>query len=528
MTAPPKKSRLRRWLRWGLIGCAVLAIATAAAGWALWHNDQQVQVTISPETTWIVEPLRDDGYVDYVAALNQHASDGVTPDNNAAVLYFRAMGPKEIASETSETFYKLLGIEPLATEGDYFVTIDRYIEEQYPEIGDMEEDVFYDAFHQAAERPWSKKDHPLLAEWLAANEKPLRLVVEGSQRPQCYWPLVGSEEDTMVIDVYSGGQRCLGFVRALRVRAMLDVDSGRIDKAWADLMTCHRLARLAGRGPSLIDALVAATIESMACQAGAALARHNDLSAEKAKQFAAELAELPPLENIADKIDVLERYVFLDSVGLAARIGPEAMLRSSGELEESLENTVNRVLTNAIVDWDHVLKMAHPWYDDMAAAARKPTRAERRQAVDEIMARLHVVEREAMDRNSLAKKFSSAAASDSMAGFFITLLMPSVPTHIDVADQATARREMTRVAFVLAAYKADNGSYPATLADLSPKYLAEVPPDIFSDGDFQYETTDDGYRLWSVGPNGVDDGGMGPDVEDHEGEGDDLLIATGR
>ena len=85
---------------------------------------------------------------------------------------------------------------------------------------------------------------------------------------------------------------------------------------------------------------------------------------------------------------------------------------------------------------------------------------------------------------------------------------------------------MTRVAFALAAYRAENGSYPATLADLAPKYLTEIPLDIFSDGDFQYEATDDGYRLWSVGPNGVDDGGDGPDVEDYEGDGDDLLIAT--
>ena len=526
MTAPPKKSRLRRWLRRGLIGCAVLAIATVAAGWALWHNDQQVQVTISPETTWIVEPLRDDGYVDYIAALNQHASAGATPQNNATVLFCRAMGPKEIEQTTSGEFYNLLGIEPLAAEGDYFIAFDDYIEAQHPEIDIVEQETLADKHEQTAERPWSEKDHPLLAEWLAVNEKPLRLVIEGSRRPQCYWPLIGSEENTTLFDVVSGGQRCLEFARALRVRAMLHVDSGRIDEAWADLMTCHRLARLTGRSPSLIDALVAAAIESTAFHTEAVLVHHDDLSAEKARQFGAELAELPPLEGIAEKIDVGERYRFLDSVGFVARIGPMAMTQLSGELEESLDNTINRWLTNALVDWDHVLKTAHPWYDDMAAAARKPTHAERRQATDEIMARLGVVERESQNRNSLAKKFSSSGASDSMSGLFITLLMPSVPGIIDMVDQTAARREMTRLAFALAAYRAENGSYPVKLADLSPKYLAKVPTDLFSDGDFQYETTDDGYRLWSVGPDGVDDGGMGPNVDDYGGEEDDLLIAT--
>lgn len=527
MTARPKTSRLRRWLRRGLIGCAVLTIVVVAVGWALWHNDQQVQVTISPETTWIVEPLRDDGYVDYVAALNEIASQGVTPQNNAAVLFCRAMGPKDIEKSTSGEFYKLLGIEPLAAEGDYFVSFDDVIEAQHPEIGIVEQETLSDEFWQAAERPWSKKDHPLLAEWLAINKKPLRLVVEGSRRPQCYWPLVASDEDATLLGAWvSDMQRCLGFARALRIRAMFDVDGGRIDEAWADLMTCHRLARLASRGPSLIDALVAAVIENTACQAAAALAHHDELSAEKSRQFGAELEALPPLEGLADKIDVGERYMFLDSVGCAARIGPEAMMRLSGELEESLDNTVNRVLTNAIVDWDHVLKMAHPWYDDMAAAASQPTHAERRKAVDEIMTRLHVVERESMDRSALAKRFSSAAASDAMAGLFITLLMPSVPTSIDVADQAVARLEMTRIAFTLAVFRAENGSYPAKLADLSPKYLAQVPKDIFSDGEFRYEAIEGGYRLWSIGLNGRDDGGQGPDVEDYEGDGDDLLIAT--
>ena len=55
-----------------------------------------VQVTISKETTYLTGPLRKDGSVDYLKALNQQFSKGVTPDNNAAVLYWKAMGPGEL------------------------------------------------------------------------------------------------------------------------------------------------------------------------------------------------------------------------------------------------------------------------------------------------------------------------------------------------------------------------------------------------------------------------------------------------
>ena len=40
-----------------------------------------------------------------------------------------------------------------------------------------------------------------------------------------------------------------------------------------------------------------------------------------------------------------------------------------------------------------------------------------------------------------------------------------------------------------------------------PKYVAAVPKDIFSGGELNYRQKGDGYLLYSVGPNGTDDGG---------------------
>jgi len=56
----------------------------------------RVLVTISTETTYITEPLRKDGYPDYVAALDQRCRQGVTAENNAAVLFWKAVGPREL------------------------------------------------------------------------------------------------------------------------------------------------------------------------------------------------------------------------------------------------------------------------------------------------------------------------------------------------------------------------------------------------------------------------------------------------
>ena len=87
----------------------------------------QVAVTISKETTYIVEPLRSDGYPDYVTALNQRSSQGVTPENNSAVLFWKAVGPKEIFPQYREQYCQMLGISPLPEKGDYFVDFDDYV-----------------------------------------------------------------------------------------------------------------------------------------------------------------------------------------------------------------------------------------------------------------------------------------------------------------------------------------------------------------------------------------------------------------
>src|SRR5690349_19780241 len=49
--------------------------------------------TISKETTYVTEPVGKDGYPDYARALNRRLRQGVTPENNANVLLWKAIGP---------------------------------------------------------------------------------------------------------------------------------------------------------------------------------------------------------------------------------------------------------------------------------------------------------------------------------------------------------------------------------------------------------------------------------------------------
>ncbi len=78
-----------------------------------------------------------------------------------------------------------------------------------------------------------------------------------------------------------------------------------------------------------------------------------------------------------------------------------------------------------------------------------------------------------------------------------------------------------RLCLGVAEYEARNGHYPAKLQDLVPAVLAKVPIDPLNGKPFQYVNQGDSAQVISWGPDGDDDGGRAPMVDDDEnGDGD--------
>src|SRR5271170_1831518 len=70
------------------------------------------KVPLGKETTYITEPLDKDGYLDYEAALNDRLGKGITPENNANVLIWKALGPRPDGGKGMPAeYFKRLGIE---------------------------------------------------------------------------------------------------------------------------------------------------------------------------------------------------------------------------------------------------------------------------------------------------------------------------------------------------------------------------------------------------------------------------------
>lgn len=104
---------------------------------------------------------------------------------------------------------------------------------------------------------------------------------------------------------------------------------------------------------------------------------------------------------------------------------------------------------------------------------------------------------------------------DRLLGMSVT---PVAITTVDIA-KAQTYLDLARVACGLERYWLVNKKYPATLAELEPKFIDAIPHDICNGEPLHYRVEADGnYTLYSVGFNGTDDGGKVVLKKDSDGK----------
>ncbi len=73
---------------------------------------------------------------------------------------------------------------------------------------------------------------------------------------------------------------------------------------------------------------------------------------------------------------------------------------------------------------------------------------------------------------------------------------------------AVAKGRLLQAEAAARCYLAEQGRAPPTLQELVPQYLTRVPEDPFTGGSLLYRPQTTNWLLYSVGPDGTDDGGV--------------------
>jgi len=233
---------------------------------------------------------------------------------------------------------------------------------------------------------------------------------------------------------------------------------------------------------------------------------------------------------MADVIDASERFVFLDTVLHLARnkrAGLEDLLRV-GDFHPVVSKEFTAALHSdpSLLDWDAVLEVGNEWFDKAAAAARKPSAREQKKAIEVFDRELRDMRMEPSESGPSAVPSSAERSARHTVGrelgrVLTVNLMPPVSTAVAAQDRAQMREALAQVGFALVAYRADHGTYPESLDVLPAKDIPRLPQDFVTEQRLRYKRQGDGFLLYSVGSNGVDDGGR---TFDSQPPGDDIVL----
>ena len=499
----------------------VAACCTAAAA-------APVPVPPSAETTYFVEPVVD-GWVDHAAALEQAwGLRGVPLEENAFAALLPVLESAGLEDDDAAPLRARLGLPPRDRPRGQLDFVEFARERGVPAFADggfgepppagAPTASSFDLLDEATQAPWTREQLPLVGEWLDAADAELDLAAAALQRPRWAVPIVRSGPKGMLLDallVNLPPPRTLS--KAFLARAMLALGEEDAASALADWRSIRLLATHLSSEPSMIGRLVGLASEAVARDL-LPLILSRPLTDEQLEGIATTLDANPDESTLPEAIAVGERAVFLDNLQQAHRFSlrpPRGMPPDFPGLYAIAQAAapgfdLAAALRRVNVRWDAWFTRIPPGVDEAAAhfAAIEAELEGGREA------------REALLRvPPTAGTPGSIELAQAVADDLCALGAGAFAFNFRTAREVEAGEPIARAAVAAARFRAATGSLPDTLDELVPRFLEALPPDPFRPGPLRYALTDDGFTVWSVGVDGVDDGGTS--------RVDDLLFRVG-
>jgi hypothetical protein len=487
-------------------------VGSLALGAPLYAQSTRPAFTPGPSTTLIDAPRNADGTINYLPAINELIGEGVTSENNAAIILLR------ISSGTSPhdaAVRKALGLPGVSAENiaplDYFLS---YLskktgkEDQLPPLDEWLQQR--QAANDLYEHPWKRSEKPDAAAWLQQSEPALAVIEEACRRPRCFLPFASDADPPSLFESVPDIGSFLCDSQVLGSRAMMKA-GGDLHGALEDLRRIRTLARFLEQEHVSLAHLVALSTEMVALRGYAGLATSGRLSGAELKALRAEIESEPDISLPDDRRAKVEELCALDLLMDCMRGNSQTIMRLMGwDIENRREVDLGDW---ARPDWDAALSETVRIYEQV--------RANPPQTFAENMDQLSKRERAAVDEHfpSWLPEIEGDKVKDKMPEVEAFLKMRPGETrdtfsrrvarwlvggnpadqkrmvNLDEREQVT--RELALLAVDLAEFRASHGAYPEKLADLGKP----APKDPFGNGDLQYTRNESNFELKSVGMN---------------------------
>ncbi len=324
-----------------------------------------------------------------------------------------------------------------------------------------------------------------------------------AQLPQSRFPINYDAQPpySALIPHLSPLKRCC---QVLQLRALAELETGHPDQAVADIQLAFRVMDATRSEPLLISHLVRLAQFSLTLQPiFEGLARH---------QWSA--TQLMALETS------LARQDFLADCQLALRSERNAALTTIDYLrQKTSDSKFMTVLIEPPILLDDENEGGINWTVILATTCYELAPAGwywlNQSFIGELYQQwdLRICDPEKqLVSPALAKQADEALESELVSwrpwNCFATFLMPAVTASEIKFAFAQNAVDLARIACALERYRLANGTYPDSLFQLSPQFIAALPHDLITGQPLNYRLTHDGrFLLYSVGWNEVDDGG---------------------
>jgi len=315
-----------------------------------------------------------------------------------------------------------------------------------------------------------------IAEYLKPNAEALSLLHEAAAMKHCRYP----------IDLTAGSYTRLPHLaqlrqgaRMLHLEAILNAERGNAGQAAQAVSSMLGLTRSLSREPVVISQLVGIACNAIGCSALERVLSRTSLAQEQLVQLGTALADTENLDGMTramagercSGISIFLGGANLKNMGLKIPSGLGVLHRASG--------------------------LSHM---DLCAYLKIMGRYVER-------GRLPFPERVQGDDNAVEREVAQ------LPRYYILtrMLTPALGRAFTEHANCVARLRCAVAALGVERYRLANNALPEKLEDVVPKHLEEIPADPFDGKPLRYKKLDKGYVIYSIGPNGVDDGGIDKD-----------------
>jgi hypothetical protein len=269
------------------------------------------------------------------------------------------------------------------------------------------------------------------------------------------------------------------------------------------------------QSPFAIGYLVGVAIENSALEATATAIVGGKLAHEQVLRLRDQLTAIGITPAVSNHVDKGERFFGLDMICNMAQNRKSAQsIADIVPINEKIPAAELLALARGRIDWDVPLVALNHWYDQLVAIGFGPV-ADRPKAIDDLDANVAAWRKQFADSPPLSP-FAKGSSGELLAAQFALLSISSLTNIYHAEARCETKRRAVLLACELELYRFDHGGYPKSLDELVPKYVAAVPNDAFADRPFVYLRDGKGYKLYSLGSNAVDDGGVDKQDEDKD------------